>query len=161
MKIKYSILGYSIFFISSCISHQNNEMKSIINEFHNKKINFNENIKYFIILPEVGCGGCISEGTDFIKRNIEKFNCTNKEIKVVFTSIVSKKILLRTLGIDSFDNYCFEIDESNVYRINNPKSIYPLILYLNKGKIINIEFQYPDNSNAFSILENKFNLLQK
>lgn len=161
MKIKYLIFIYFIVFIISSCSERNNEMKSIIKEFHDRKIKFSENTKYLIILPEVGCGGCISEGTDFIKKNIERFNCNNDELRAAFTSIKSKKLLLRALEIDSFDNYCFEIDEDNKYRINNPKSIYPLILYLNKGKINHIEFQSPDNPNAFNTLESHINISPK
>ena len=155
MKKKYSILVCLIILTLSC-NQQNEEVKSLINEFHRNKIVFNESTKYVVILPEVGCGGCISEGVGFIKKNLKKIDCDNKEVEIIFTSIMSKKLMLRELDILSLEEHCFEIDEINKYRIDNSKSIYPLILYLKKGKIVRMEFQSPDNPNAFNKLESKY-----
>ena len=141
----------------SC-GHQNREKKSIINEFANRNIEFADSVRFVVILPASGCGNCIREGFNFISRNLRHFNCNNEAIQIIFTSIQSPKMLLRTLGIEAFEYHCFKVDFDNRYRLSGVNAAFPLILYLENGEITDLEFQSPNNTLAFHRLEEELNI---
>jgi hypothetical protein len=115
--------------------------QKVENHFSNELIN----LYAVVILPNQGCGGCISEVENFLLHNSEKY--TN--IKYVLTKIVSKKILKQKLGDSIYYSPNVYIDNENFFASTSfRESIYPAILYLKNGKIKNIKYQNPDNPEA-------------
>ncbi len=110
-----------------------------------------------LIIPEVGCGECIAGGVYFLIENQDKFKNTQKYNKVIFTAITSKKMLRRTLQIDSIESLYHELDTLNRYLLPEELGIYPVVLYLKQGKIIAVDIQSPDNAGALQRLPNKLN----
>jgi hypothetical protein len=117
------------------------ETKAITNAIH--KINTPENLKWIIILPGLGCDGCIQEGEDFLINQIE-----NKELLFVLTKIASLKILELKTRLKVEDHPNIYIDKENIFSIPTENNIYPCIIYLKNKKIISHEFQSPKNSQA-------------
>jgi len=93
------------------------------------------------------------EGVGFIKNNLNALKDNHDKIKVIFTSVLSKKMLLRNIGITDLEDYYFIIDKNNIYKLSNNKSIYPLVLYLSNGTIKKAEFQSPNTPNVMYSLE--------
>ena len=88
------------------------------------------------------CG--IASGIYFFDFNKQHFSKSQKDNAVVFTSINSLKVLKRSLkGVD-FADYNVVIDTLNRYTVDFKENIYPLIVYLDKGKIVKVDMQSPE-----------------
>ena len=71
----------------------------------------------------------------------------------VLTAVTSPKMALRTLNETSLDQYYCVLDSTNRYLIKGDNSIYPLVLYLNKGRIVKARYQSPFTEDVFGTLE--------
>ena len=85
-----------------------------------------------------------ASGIYFFDFNKQHFSKSQKDNAVVFTSINSLKVLKRSLkGVD-FADYNVVIDTLNRYTVDFKENIYPLIVYLDKGKIVKVDMQSPE-----------------
>lgn len=114
------------------------------------KLNVNNDIKWMVILPGLGCPGCIQEGETFVKENIK-----NKSILFVLTKIESFKILQNKLEVKFNEHPNVYIDKKEEIVLPTGNRIYPCIVKLNKGKVVTHEFQSPNNGAAFHKLKRK------
>ena len=153
MKHQFTILSLlCLFLFLSCEkTDKERETLSISNAMEQLKLN--EKPTWVVILPGLGCTGCIQEGEAFVKDNI-----TNPKIFFVVTQLQSLKILQQKIGkkIEGLPNVF--IDTKNKFVIPTSNGIYPCIVQLKNGKIIEHEFQSPSNSLAFEQLHLKTNL---
>lgn len=97
-------------------------------------------LKHIIIIPNQGCGGCITYAEDFYSNN----KCRN-DIFFVFTNIVSLKVLFLDIEIRT-ENTLLDINNKFIEILPNDKIIYPIVLFIDNGKVKKIEFQSPDNN---------------
>lgn len=104
------------------------------------------NYQWVVILPGVGCHGCIQDGEYFMKQNIE-----NRDILFVLTKTSSLKILQQKIGFRIDENPNIYIDKTMLFDLPTKNSIYPCVIKLEKGKMLTYSFQSPD-SNAFRLL---------
>lgn len=143
-----------ILFISTSCKKGEKEIETNYIESIQKKGVLNDSIKWIVILPGLGCHGCIQEGEVFMRENI-----TNREIFFVLTRIESLKILQQKIEIDlkAHGNVYFENEEDLTLPTNN--RVYPCIVYLDNGEIISHEFQSPGN-NAFDKLRDQIMLME-
>lgn len=121
--------------------------------YEEKGISFDKQLEYCIILPEVGCIGCIASGVGFFLNNKDFFLKTQKKNFIVFTAVNSKKQLFRTLELTSLADFNCYLDLENNYLVGGNNSIYPLVLHLKNGKIIKAEYQSPYSENILEQLE--------
>lgn len=144
-----------IILLSGTISCQKQDETTqlVVEEFKNKGIKFDPEEKLCIILPEVGCEGCIAAGVYFFLQHKESFLNTQKKNKIIFTSIRSKKLLLRNLEEDTLDKYNHILDTENKFLTTDNNSIYPLILILNQGNIVKAQYQSPHSEDIFTQIE--------
>lgn len=123
--------------LASCSSRK--ETISLFNSFLSKELCPDSLLhkKMIVIIPNEGCGGCISVAEDFYQRN-----CQRNDILFVFTNVLSLKNLKYKIQIN-FQNTI--IDDENRYTDNLPAEtrIYPCILYLSEGKVVKINYQSP------------------
>lgn len=105
-------------------------------------------IQWVVVLPGLGCHGCIQEGEAFMRDHIE-----NKEILFVLTNISSLKILQQKIGIKIEEHPNVYVDRENIFNIPTDNSIYPCIIQMKNDKIANHEFQSPKNGAAFRKLK--------
>ena len=150
-----AVLVFS-FILESC--EGTNKLVHIVNQYVKENhIIFEKDLSVCLIIPEVGCGDCIAGGVYFLIDNQDKFKNTQKHNKVIFTAITSKKMLRRTLQIDSIESFYHEIDTLNRYLLPEELGIYPVVLYLKQGKIIEADIQSPDNAGTLQRLRDRLN----
>lgn len=124
-------------------------------------VKFNDEVKVCLIMPEVGCSGCIAGGVYFLLENRDLFSKKQQENKVVFTAITSMKMLRRNLENIDIDSLNCEIDTVNRYLLPEPEGLYPIIIYLNNGEIEEIDIQSPENVSIFHKLSKRLKDGQK
>lgn len=110
--------------------------------------------KWIVILPGLGCQGCIQEGEAFMSKNI-----SNKEILFVLTKVESIKLLQQKTGIKISNHQNIYVDRENHFEIPSANGIYPLIIQLEDKKIKGYEFQSPQNGMAFAKLGDKLDTI--
>lgn len=109
-----------------------------------------ENKKYIVVLPGLGCKGCIQEGEEFMRNNI-----SNKEVLFVLSKVESLKLLQQKIGINIIGLDNIYIDRNNYFDIPTDNTIYPFIIELEDNKMIHYEFQSPKNGMAFAKFSEK------
>jgi len=130
--------------------------KKSVNEIEKKHLmtaidlaKVSHNIHWIVILPGLGCNGCIQEAEVFMRDHIK-----NTEILFVLTKISSLKILQQKIGVQIREYPNVYIDMKNEFDIPTDNSIYPCIVQLEDGKMVKHEFQSPQNGDAFRKLKN-------
>lgn len=126
-------------------STENKPAKKITALYEKRGITFDKETEICLVLPEIGCGGCIAGGVTFLTENKDKFAPNQKRNIVVFTAINSKKILYRTIDIKSPDELNCIVDSGNKYLTDDRMKLYPMLLKLKDSKIIDVSFQSPQN----------------
>lgn len=151
-------LIFYCFFLQSC--HNVDDITTRTKKyFATEKINFDENLKCCLIIPGGGCSGCIASGISFLAFNRKYFSKDQSDNIVIFTSIVSLKVLKRNLNNIKFEDFNVVVDSLDRYTVNFKENIYPLIIYLNKGNIVKVETQSPDSDGLYNLqqlLEKKY-----
>ncbi len=125
----------------SCQEKNNDEKEFISAAIANQGIVLND-YKYVVIIPGIGCHGCIQESEYFLKQNIN-----NKNILFIISNPQSLKILQNKIKVklNDYDNVI--VDRKSTYELPTNYAIYPCVLYLdeNNHDIIDIDFQSPKN----------------
>ncbi|MFB9076197.1 hypothetical protein ACFFLS_05370 [Flavobacterium procerum] len=148
----YTLLSSLIAFSFSCNkSIQEIEKDQLTNAVDN--IGTKKNIDWIVILPGLGCSGCIQEAEDFLKKNAD-----NKRIFFVLTKIESLKILQQKTGVKIAEHSNIIVDRADQFIVSTNNSIYPCIIKFNDGEFVSHEFQSPNNSNAFEKLKARVSL---
>ncbi len=149
--MKKYIIGI-LLFVAICSSCEKS-VKAIETDYIIKvveNVNINKNVKWIILLPGLGCTGCIQEAETFMKENI-----TNKELFFVLTKIESLKILQNKINVNLKEYSNVYIDRTGKFNIPTDNTIYPCIIKLKEGKPILHEFQSPENGDAFQKLKER------
>ncbi len=128
--------------IQSCY-YNSNDLKQIKKCYESRNISFDKDLETCLVIPEVGCGGCIDGSIYFLKEHLSYFKKGQNKNMFILTSINSPKMFLRTLGENNLDMYNCKWANDNKYLINGNNSIYPLLLYLEDGEIVDAKYQTP------------------
>jgi hypothetical protein len=112
-----------------------------------EQINVAPNYQWMVILPGMGCHGCIQEGEFFMKKYVG-----NQDVLFVLTRFSSLKILQQKTGITINEYSNIYVDRDNLFSFPTGNSIYPCIVWLKDGKVVKHMFQSPQN-NAFLQME--------
>ena len=131
--------------VFSC-DNMNSHEKDFLNDIITTHPEFS-NYTWIVIIPEVGCNGCIQEGEYFLKTHISE-----KSICYILTNIRSIKILQQKTGIKIKEQNNVYIDKDNIFTLPSNNSIYPCVAKIKNHQVISVEFQCPDNA-AFRNLE--------
>lgn len=136
------ILLMSVFFMIYGCCNIDSKYQDLYNSVTEK---VDGNIKYIVIIPEVGCGGCISYAEDFYKLNNNR-----KELFFIFTNVMSQKKIKQKVSINQRNTF---IDKENTIMDYFPmdKRIYPCILEVNNGRVKNVYFQSPEEDGLSKI----------
>lgn len=113
------------------------------------QLSINDDIQWVVLLPGLGCHGCIQEGEMFLEKHVN-----DKKIYLILTNIESLKILQNKLGIKVNISKNVYVDRDNDFLLPTKNKVYPCVIYLNNGKYISHEFQAPGN-NAFDELDSQ------
>lgn len=96
--------------------------------------------RWIVVLPGMGCHGCIQEGEAFMRDNIE-----NNSILFVLTKTSSMKILQLKTGVNINEHPNIYVDKENLFDVLTDNAIYPCIIRMKDGRIAAHEFQSPKN----------------
>lgn len=119
--------------------------------YSSRNIVFDKDTEFCIVLPEVGCSGCISGCVYKILKYKKQFDNTQKKNLIVFTSINSMKMLRRNMEVDNLSEFNCIIDSLGMYLPEGNENIYPLFIRLKDGEISDAITQSPDtNTDIFS-----------
>ncbi|MDE6533518.1 MAG: hypothetical protein K2M27_08305 [Muribaculaceae bacterium] len=141
-----------IFILCGCGS-SNKDLDYIQTLYSDRNIVFDDETEFCIVLPEVGCSGCISGILYDVLDNKASFSNNQKKNLIVFTAVNSKKMLRRNIQVDSLDELNCIVDTENRFLLDTKDKIYPIIMTLDNGRITNVMIQSPDNpEDAFAIL---------
>lgn len=152
MKTTSSYLAFFLLLFTwvSCTKKNDQQIEAeYLNSFL-KQVKIAENIQWVVILPGLGCHGCIQEGEAFMKENID-----NKNILFILNRIQSIKVLQNKTGVELKNKPNVYIDKETKLNILTDNKIYPCVIQLEDGKIKNHEFQSPKNSQAFNNLKSR------
>lgn len=132
--------------LMSCEKTQEQVENEHLNTFINQS-KISTNYSWIVILPGLGCHGCIQEGEAFMRDHIK-----NADILFVLTKISSIKILQQKTGIQLAKQPNVYIDRENNFNIPTDNGIYPCIIKMVNGRIVSHDFQSPKNGGAFAKL---------
>ncbi|WP_037315974.1 hypothetical protein [Salegentibacter sp. Hel_I_6] len=154
--MKYTILILAVLTLlvsTSCDKKVKDVEKDYITKIQDKS-QLNETTEWLVILPGLGCHGCIKEGEVFMRDNID-----NEKIFFVLTRVESLKILQHKIDINLKDHKNIYVQKEGGVNMPTNNRIYPCIVYLEKGEVKSYEFQEPGN-NAFEKLRDQIALAQ-
>lgn len=102
-------------------------------------------IEYIIVIPNQGCGGCITSAEQFYDLYKSAHN-----LKFIFTNIISIKLLNNRLNINKSNTY---IDSQNkiLKLLPSDAKIYPSIITIENGNATKIQYQSPYEDALFFI----------
>lgn len=144
VRLNYSLLFLLIF--SACSEEHASLHKSI----HSLDADMFTTGTY-VIIPNQGCEGCISQAEAFVKKNI-----TKDSIRYIFTRIQSTKLLRIKLGNDIMSSRKILLDTANIIEYPDKKNdIYPMIITVFDHKISRITYQSPTTGGLTELLEDK------
>ncbi len=150
--MKYLIFLIGCFLLTGC--HDNTNITALSKEYFKKEnVIFNPQWTCCYIIPGGGCSGCITSGIHFLIENKEHFSHDQVKNVVVFTSVLSPKLLRRSLKDAKLEDFNFIIDTTNVYTVNFKEHIYHLIIYFENGKIIQVDKQSPETNALTKLVE--------
>ena len=134
-----------VFSVFACKYGKDDFTKRVEQYFLKENVEFAPTIKRILIIPGGGCPGCIASGIEFAKRNKEFFSKGQGQNLVIFTGIVSKKILYRRVNEEDLLQMNAMVDTANLYLVDFEAYEYPMILYMNNGEIVKAESQSPES----------------
>lgn len=145
---------FAVFLMVSC-QDKSDELTKRTREYFNKElVHFPNNWENVLIIPGGGCPGCIASGLDFVIANKDKFAKGQDRNIVIFTGIISKKILQRRLGNKNMESLNAIIDSKNIFTVDFEEREFPMVIYLRHGKITKVESESP-KSDALKTLKTK------
>ncbi|ACU59944.1 hypothetical protein Cpin_2456 [Chitinophaga pinensis DSM 2588] len=134
-------------FTLSCEQTEGNKEDTVIEEGI-KEIKLKPEYNWLVILPGLGCRGCIQEAEAFMRDYIDK-----PHILFVLTKVQSLKMLEQKIGKELHSRGNVYIDKQGFFDIPTNNTIYPCIVQLEKGKAVQHQFQSPANGQAFQLLK--------
>ncbi len=136
-----------VFLFFSCANY--NCTKNYENEINLSEVNliFQESIKLldnyydekkpkaYIVIPNVGCNGCISQAEQLLKDEVDNPH----NIKFILTNIESLKSIKIKLGLDVNNYQNIIVDKNNLFSKDGLRSIYPRVFFINEaGEIFKV-----------------------
>ncbi|GAB5526177.1 MAG: hypothetical protein Roseis2KO_40490 [Roseivirga sp.] len=100
-----------------------------------------KNKRVVMLLPKVGCTGCISSAETFMKDHAAVYP---EDFGVILTDVVSLKTLRIKLGGELIDLDNVALDTGNYFTSKQLKSLYPTLIYQRSGEITSIEYVSPE-----------------
>lgn len=113
------------------------------------QLNIDKQYDWIVVLPGVGCHGCIQEGEFFMKNN-----CSNAKILFILTNISSLKIFQQKTGINISKYPNIYIDRDNQFKLSTDNGIYPCIIQMKDGEFLQYSFQSPETAAFHNLKKN-------
>lgn len=144
MKIILKVFFLFLLFSSCGDNDTKKEMEFLTNAIN--QVPIDDHYKWIVILPGIGCRGCIQEGEYFLKSHIE-----NNEILFVLLKTPSLKILQQKTRVNLNDRQNVLIDKKLIFNIPTQNNIYPCVVSLKDGRIVSHSFQSPGTTALYDL----------
>lgn len=145
-------LFFAVFLLMSC--EEKDEFTEQVREyFSTQHIEFDKELRHCLIIPGGGCSSCVTSGINFVSIHSNEFSNNQNENMVIFTSVISPKILRRSMDKTSMEELNYVLDTLNIYTVELNENIYPIILYLRKGEIVKADMQSPEKNGPNKLIE--------
>lgn len=135
INIIFSLFGLCLL---SCKEDATKQEKVFLTHAIEKLPHVHGQYDWIVILPGLGCHGCIQDGEYFMQQNVE-----NPKIFYVLTNLSSLKIFQQKTGITIKDHPNIFVDRENLFVVPTNNSIYPCVIQLREGEIAEHTFQSP------------------
>lgn len=143
----FFLLLLAIQLVSACSSKHQTIEKFNDSLFKELPGIYNASQKEFIILiPNQGCGGCITVAENFYKQYQDR-----EQFLFIFTNVISQKMLAFKVQINP-GNTLIDTDDNFLKLLPKKERIYPCILYVRKGRIEALFYQSPKEA-GFDIVK--------
>lgn len=142
--LKILVFLLTLFLVSCKAGTEKDEMKYLTDALG--QLNIDHQFDWVVVLPGLGCHGCIQEGEFFMKENI-----SNTKILFVLTNISSLKILQQKINIRVSDHSNIYVDRDNLFKITTENAIYPCIIQMKNGMILQYSFQSPKTTAFYNL----------
>lgn len=139
-----NVLFLGLFLFASCEDKIEKKEKIFLSNAI-EQLSVNQQYEWVILLPGMGCHGCIQEAEFFMKKHI-----SNEKILFVLTNIESLKILQQKTGVEIKSHPNVYIDWNNQFKLPTDHSIYPCVIQ-NKGKLQQYAFQSPKTPALYNL----------
>lgn len=128
MKHFIIILVCGILFCCSC-SDSDSEVLACVNVYLEENFaNELDSIKFIIIIPEQGCGTCITQAENFYNEFSHR-----SDLLFVFCNVLSNKILKHKVKINE-SNTIFDYNNEFLSLLPQDKQIYPCVFVIRDKK---------------------------
>ncbi|QHS62869.1 hypothetical protein [Chitinophaga agri] len=148
MKLRIIVCYLMLAMIASSCEQTEANKEDMVIEDGIKEIKLKSEYDWLVILPGLGCRGCIQEAEAFMRDYIDK-----PHILFVLTKVQSLKILEQKIGKELHSRTNVYLDKQGFFDIPTNNTIYPCIVQLDKGKAVQHQFQSPENGQAFQLLK--------
>ena len=113
-----------------------------------EQIKVGSQYQWIVVLPGLGCHGCIQEAEDFMKNHIE-----DERILFVLTKVSSLKILQQKIDIRIDEHSNIYVDREDLFNIPTNNAIYPCVIQIKDDKVFTHSFQNPSNAALWKLEE--------
>jgi len=131
--------AFHYFFVSICISvacsEDNDKIEKISKSLDAIGLDIREN-DFVLIIPNEGCGLCISNTTSIIVKNIDSLKY---DVSVIFTNIRDIKLFKLRVPAGFLSRKNVYIDKENLFNSYYFSSIYPQLIHIDQEKVKRIE----------------------
>lgn len=135
-----SLLSVSLLFLTFGCTSPDEKTQSILQEvLDQEKGQFNQPLddkSFLMIIPRTGCSTCIGMADQLFKNE----HYIPNQVQFVFTRVTSIKTLKIRLGANEVSANNSHIDIYQKFSGPQLDSIYPIIAYLDHGKVIRVEY---------------------
>ena len=145
MKNYLKILLILLILLTACKANTEEKEK----DFYNNAIleaKIDANYQWIVIMPGLGCNGCIQEAEAFMREYVK-----DERILFVLTKLSSLKIFQQKTGITVSEHSNVLIDRNNLFDLHTNNGIYPCVIQLKDGKVMNHTFQNPRSAPFFHL----------
>lgn len=133
-----SFWGVFVCIVLACCQQNQGKREIEIYSKAIEHIKIDDQYQWIVILPGLGCNGCIQEGEAFMKNHIDE-----ARILFVLTKISSLKMTQQKTGVKIDEHTNIFVDREDLFNIPTNNAIYPCVIQLINGKIRILSFQKP------------------
>lgn len=146
MKIA-AVAALLAFMCVSCgFNQEKNSQKVVERYFSENRTLLSNDVKHYVIIPILGCGGCLDKTIKFIESREESFSANQKANCIVFTHFPSQKELKRHVGNLNLEDLNVILDQTDAYFVDFEDNEYPIVLNVENGSAISADIYSPYNN---------------
>ena len=137
-KIKVWLYFFALLILIAGCQRNTGKREIVIYKKAIEQIKIDNKYQWIVVLPGLGCHGCIQEAEVFMKNNIDE-----ERILFVLTKISSLKILQQKMDVRFDERKNIFVDREDLFAINTKNSIYPCVIQVQNGTMRSYWYQKP------------------